>query len=120
MKPWRRKPEDRVSNDVAAKVFARDGFCVPYLLLAPGACADRAGHPILPTQTWLMTLDHCKDEPGMGKRAPSDPEHLITACAFHHLESSWVTGNRPLIRRYLTEVQHRPSLDAALWALGVP
>ena len=42
-----------------------------------------------------LTLDHVKDVPMMGKRAPSDELHLVTICLGHHVESSWATGHRP-------------------------
>jgi hypothetical protein len=48
-----------------------------------------------------LTLDHVKDAPRMGKRAPSDPEHLVTICLGHHVETRWATSHRPLLRWYL-------------------
>jgi hypothetical protein len=58
----------------------------------PAECRDR------------LQLDHVKDQPRMGKRAPSDARHLISVCAFHHLEG-WATSHRPAIREYLREVE---------------
>lgn len=49
------------------------------------------------------TLDHVKDQPMMGKRAPSDPAHLVTLCWHHHLDG-WATSHRPELRDYLREV----------------
>ena len=59
-----------------------------------------------------MTLDHVHRQHGgmMGKRAPSDPEHLVVLCARHHLGEGdkggriWVAGKRTLIRAYLTAI----------------
>ncbi len=51
-----------------------------------------------------LTLDHVKDQPMMGKRAPSDQHHLVTICANHHIETGWATGHRPLLRWYLKKV----------------
>lgn len=48
-----------------------------------------------------LTLDHVKDEPMMGKRAPSDEQHLVTICLGHHIETGWATANRPSLRWYL-------------------
>lgn len=54
-----------------------------------------------------MTLDHVHLHSGgtKGKRAPSDPQHLVTLCEWHHLGSKgghiWATANRPLLRGYL-------------------
>jgi hypothetical protein len=51
-----------------------------------------------------LTLDHVRDEPMMGKRAPSDERHLVSLCEFHHLWSSWATSHRPELRDYLAAV----------------
>lgn len=50
-----------------------------------------------------LTLDHVKDQPMMGRRAPSDPSHLVTLCEGHHL-GGWATSHRPLLREYLRGV----------------
>lgn len=47
-----------------------------------------------------LTLDHVKDAPRMGRRAPSDPQHLATVCEHHHLDG-WATSHRPQLREYL-------------------
>jgi len=59
-----------------------------------------------------LTLDHLHRHAGgtKGKRAPSDPEHLVTLCALHHLGEGdkggriWATANRTLVRAYLTAI----------------
>lgn len=76
--------------------------CVAPMLdpLESGPCSGR------------LTLDHVHRVQGgmMGKRAPSDPEHLVVLCALHHLGEGdkggriWVAGNRTLIRAYLTAI----------------
>lgn len=54
-----------------------------------------------------LTLDHVHSHAGgtKGKRAPSDPQHLVALCYGHHLESRkgaiWATAHRPELRRYL-------------------
>ena len=48
-----------------------------------------------------LTLDHVKDQPMMGKRAPSDQYHLVTICLGHHIENHWATSHRPELREYL-------------------
>jgi hypothetical protein len=50
-----------------------------------------------------LTLDHVKEQPRMGKRAPSDMAHLVTLCWHHHLDG-WATAHRPQLRRYLQRV----------------
>lgn len=90
----------------------RDGGCVaPKLAGGVDACGDRWGGRVVVVRTdsgalldyGALTLDHVRDHPMMGKRAPSDPEHLVTLCWHHHLDG-WATGNRPLLRRYLASV----------------
>ena len=90
--PLRRKPrKDPVTPEVREEVLARDGGCVAALL-----------QPSLSGPCWgPLTLDHVKDGPMMGKRAPSDARHLVTLCAGHHVETPWATSNRPLLRWYL-------------------
>ncbi len=84
---------DRVTHEVALAVLQRDGGCVaPHL---GGSYADCSGR---------ITLDHVKDQPRMGKRAPSDPAHLVSLCEGHHLWTGWATSHRPALRQYLREV----------------
>jgi hypothetical protein len=51
-----------------------------------------------------LTLDHVREQPMMGKRAPSDMAHLVTLCWHHHLETGWATSHRPELRAYLESV----------------
>lgn len=100
---------DRVLPAVADAVIARDRGCVAPGLGAPDSCRDRWGHAALATRIPLtyhrsaLTLDHVKDAPRMGKRAPSDAQHLVTLCWHHHL-NGWATAHRPELRQYLKEV----------------
>jgi len=49
-------------------------------------CADQWGEPHAATDLSKMTVDHVHDESGMvGKRAPSDEQHLITMCAAENI-----------------------------------
>ena len=82
-----------MTPDVRVAVLERDQGCVAVLLDAdPGTCDGR------------LTLDHVKDQPRMGKRAPSDAAHLVTLCERHHLWSGWATSHRPALRQYLRSV----------------
>ena len=83
---------DLVTPDVALTVLRRDQGCVAVALGEPPyTCGGR------------LTLDHVKDQPRMGKRAPSDPAHLVSLCLTHHMEG-WATSHRPALRVYLAQV----------------
>ena len=84
---------DRVTPDTAESVLERDRGCVAVLL---GANADDCRPP--------LTLDHVKDQPRMGNRAPSDRAHLVAICRAHHLDNGWATSHRPALREYLARV----------------
>jgi hypothetical protein len=91
MRRQRTRP-DPVTGEVYIAVMARDDGCVAVKLGEPAAdCRGR------------LTLDHVKDQPRMGKRAPSDPAHLVSICEWHHLYG-WATSHRPELRTYLQGV----------------
>jgi hypothetical protein len=83
---------DPITPEVREAVLRRDRDCVAPLLGATDPCRGR------------LTLDHVKDAPMMGRRAPSDPAHLVTLCWHHHLDG-WATSHRPELRQYLKEVE---------------
>lgn len=83
---------DPVTPTLRIAVLERDQGCMaPRLDPDAGPCEGR------------LTLDHVKDQPMMGKRAPSDMAHLVTLCERHHL-GRWATSHRPLLREYLRAV----------------
>jgi hypothetical protein len=85
---------DLVTEEVALTVYQRDGY---------GCVAVRLGEPS--TRCYgRLTLDHVKDQPRMGKRAPSDPQHLVSLCENHHIWNGWATSHRPELREYLRSV----------------
>jgi len=87
---------DAVRADVREFVLKRDGGCVaPRLAMRASESIDLC--------EGRLTLDHVKDQPMMGKRAPSDPAHLVTICWHHHLDG-WATAHRPELREYLKGV----------------
>jgi hypothetical protein len=90
---------DSVTPYLAAQVFARDGGCVGERLGALDDCAGR------------LTLDHVKDYPMMGKRAPSDMRHLVSLCWHHHLDG-WATSHRPDLLEIVAEVGAMPTILA--------
>lgn len=90
---------DPVTPELRGAVMLRDGWrCVAPQLGAPDLCAGR------------LTLDHVRDQPHVGdpvtkrkgRRAPSDPAHLVTLCWHHHLDG-WATSHRPELREYLRQ-----------------
>jgi hypothetical protein len=86
------KHRDPVSPELREAVLRRDRGCVaPRLGATEYDCHGR------------LTLDHVKDQPMMGKRAPSDLSHLATLCWTHHLDG-WATSHRPQLREYLARV----------------
>ncbi len=93
-----------MTAEVRALVLARDRGCVAPGLGATDPCRDRWGWP---GQLGDLTLDHVKDAPRMGRRAPSDPAHLVALCWWHHL-GGWATSHRPDLREYLARGKEEP------------
>jgi len=90
---------DRVTPDVALFVLNRDSGCIAPRL--GGSAMDCWGR---------NTIAHVKDEPRMGRRAPSDPAHLATICQGHAEDGMrggyvWVTDAKNIakMRAYLAE-----------------
>lgn len=106
-----RKRKDPVTYDTAREVLRRDGYecAAPRVAREIGEEIDRCramwGQDMNGTvqdgrAVGYLTLDHVRDGPMMGKRAPSDIEHLVTLCYHHHLDG-WATSHRPALRDYL-------------------
>lgn len=86
---------DPVTPELRIAVFTRDQGCVAPRLGATDDCRSP------------LTLDHIQSGYGrMGKRAPSDPAHLVSVCWHHHLDG-WSTSHRPELRAYLERVNTR-------------
>lgn len=90
----RRRRSDPVTPALRLAVLERDRGCL----------AVRIGGQDPATCAGPLTLDHVKDAPRMGLRAPSDERHLATVCRGHHIDTGWATANRPLLRQYLAGV----------------
>ena len=92
--------KDPVKATVALGVFKRDQGCIAPQL--GGSMMDCWGR---------LTLEHVKDSLRLGKRAPSDPAHLVTLCS-GHTEPGMRAGyawnldkrNRVLVREYLVKL----------------
>jgi len=81
---------DPVTPEMRMFVLMRDNGCTAVRLgESPADCAGP------------LTLDHVKDQPMMGKRAPSDAAHLVTLCRRHHIDTGWATSHRTELRAYL-------------------
>lgn len=99
---WYKVDSDDIPEAMAMFKAAKENPCVAQTVdpLDSGNCSGR------------LTLDHIHRHAGgtKGKRAPSDPEHLVTLCALHHLGEGdkggriWALANRPKLRAYLSAI----------------
>jgi len=94
---------DPVTPEVRAAVLRRDQQCVLSALEAAHICRDAWGHTCDPYDLDGLTLEHVKDELAMGKRAPSDPAHLVALCAHANIGVP-SKAQRAMLRQYLREV----------------
>lgn len=110
--------KEKISPSTRAYVLLRDGYrCVaPTLDGRAGWCRDAFGNII--THWWshdpgpqYLQMSHTKASGAimLGKKAPSDPGHLISLCPFHHTGtkagSNWEALHRETIRRHLEQLQ---------------
>jgi hypothetical protein len=91
---------DPVTPDLRRRVLLRDKGCVAAALGFKHVCRDTWGNVHQPTDLDRLTLDHVNDHPMLGKRAPSDEQHLVSLCAFAHF-AGWATSHRDVEREYL-------------------
>jgi hypothetical protein len=97
-KPWFRAEEDKVSPELHAYILKRDGGCIAPRYGATTPCWGR------------ITEDHVKTELRAGKRATSDPKHLVAVCQGHSEDGrkagyQWNTANREAEREHLRRVE---------------
>lgn len=77
--------------------------------------------PLIDRSQWetcsgRSTLDHIKTDLRMGKRAPSDPDHLVSLCEGHTEAGAkagyqWNTAHRAELRDYLARVRADRDLE---------
>ena len=100
---------DAVTPELREEIFAADAYRCVARQIARGlgekldACRNKWGAWVIETHRYpvaALTLDHVKDAPMLGKRAPSDRRHLVTLCWHHHLDG-WATAHRPELRSYI-------------------
>lgn len=60
-------------------VMSRDGECVLAKRDSSHVC-HRMGFPHPASSVRLLTVEHVKDAPMMGRRAPSDRQHMVAMC----------------------------------------
>lgn len=72
--------KDPVTPEVRQAVLDRDRECVLVKRDPMHICKDQWGrwHPANAVDR--LSLEHVKDQPRMGVRAPSDPQHLVALC----------------------------------------
>ena len=113
-KAWRRRPDDRVTEDEGNYVSARDlavGGCVMAHLDPSHLCHDAFGNQISPAGEY--ELDHV-DNGGTGKRGESTRFNLVRVCPSGHATKTYNARLwRPAFRDYLRSVEGRCWSDAA-------
>ena len=73
--------KDAVTPEVRALVLLRDSKCFCFRLDPLHECRDKWGFPHSPYEFGALTVDHVHGGYGMmGRRAPSDPAHLVAMC----------------------------------------
>ena len=85
-------------------ILMRDASCMASVLGFDHICRDRFGRAHSRTATHLLTIEHVHEGYGMaGKRAASDPAHLIAVCALINLRPP-TKAMREAFRLYLARV----------------
>lgn len=94
---------DLVTPEVREFVLRRDRQCILFRMDEGHRCRDRFGNLHSAFNTDRLTLEHVKSELRMGRRAPSDPAHLVAMC---HAGNVGVPSKeqRAAIREYLRRV----------------
>jgi hypothetical protein len=91
---------DVVSPELHRAVLRRDACCFAYRLDRTHICRDMWGRSHGPGDLAKLTVDHVHDAPTMGRRAPSDPAHLVALCWWANV-GGWASAHRDEEREYL-------------------
>jgi hypothetical protein len=93
----------RVTPELRRFVLERDGCCILLRLYPTHRCRDIWGEYHDPRDLDRLTIEHVKDAPMMGKRAPSDPAHMVALCGYANVAVP-SKGDRRAMRAYLATV----------------
>jgi hypothetical protein len=94
---------DRVTPELHEAVLFRDRQCLLSAIEPDHVCRDRWGNMHEPWAWLHLTVEHVKDQPRMGKRAPSDMAHLVALCYAANVGVP-SKSQREAFRAYLREV----------------
>lgn len=95
---------DRVSPELRELVLRRDQRCFLAKIDAAHECRDVWGQPHASDDLDRLTLEHVKAHLAMGRRAPSDPAHLLALCGWRNSVRPPTKTERALMRSYLEAV----------------
>lgn len=94
---------DPVTPELREYVLRRDGSCLLWKMDPGHQCRDTFGNQHAPTDLDRLTIEHVKDQPRLGKRAPSDARHCLALCGGSNV-SVPSKVQREAFRAYLARV----------------
>ena len=92
-----------ISAELRREILERDKRCFLARLYNDHVCRDLWGNPHRSDDLDRLSLEHVKDQGMMGRRAPSDPAHLLALCATANINVP-SKGDRIAMRAYLRAV----------------
>lgn len=95
--------KDAVTPDLYAAVLLRDRACVLSKIEPDHLCRDVWGTPHAADDLAKLSIEHVKDQPRMGRRAPSDLGHCLALCAAANIGVP-SKSQRAALRAYLRAV----------------
>lgn len=108
--------KDRVTPELWNLVYERDGGVCLAWRLGDRDCRGKWGDPVRWRNGRMLRSDvtfaHVKDQPMIGKRAPSDERHGVLEC-FTHNVNGWSSAHRAEEHAYLQEVNRERQRDPA-------
>jgi hypothetical protein len=98
---WRRPEEDKVTPDLAAYIFNRDGICLQARYEPEHRCRTRFGDEHAPDDRRYLRIAHVKADARAGKRAEPQKDRLVAECDLAN--ERWSSSHRDIERAYLAE-----------------